>query len=506
MSEPILRLDNIRAGYEDSVVIDGLSLVIEQGEVVCLLGANGAGKTTTMRAVTGLISLQAGTITYDGEDISQMPPHERVTTGICLSPEGRQVFPDLTVMENLALGSFNRRARPNRKESLDRVFTLFPKLGERREQAAGLMSGGEQQMLAIGRALMGQPKLLALDEPSLGLSPKMVSTVFEAVQTIARSGITILLVEQNARAALTVAQRGYVLSAGRVAHEGLAGDLAESESFKRLLSARPSAQSVFAKAAGNVVWPKSGAGEPVLKISGLSKRYGGVAAISGLSLELARGEVLGVIGPNGAGKTTLLNLITGYSVPNEGSILFEGKELRGLAPYEICRLGVARTFQVVRPFAEMTVNENVMTGALFASDKWISAQDAALRAERALDMVGLLHKKNVFGGDLTIGEKKKLELARALATQSKLLLLDEVMSGLTGAEIEAIMDAIERVADFGVTILMIEHLVGVILALADRVLVLNFGRELFQGEPEEVIAHPDVIESYLGRPLEKLRS
>ena len=151
----------------------------------------------------------------------------------------------------------------------------------------------------------------------------------------------------------------------------------------------------------------------MLKVSGLSKRYGDVAAISVLSFELGRGEILGVIGPNGAGKTTLLNLITGYSVPNDGSISFEGKELRGLAPYEICRWR-CRTFQVVRPFAEMTVNDNVMTGALFASDKWISAQDAALRAEQALDMVGLLHKKNVFGGDLTIGEKKKLELARAL--------------------------------------------------------------------------------------------
>jgi branched-chain amino acid transport system ATP-binding protein len=245
---------------------------------------------------------------------------------------------------------------------------------------------------------------------------------------------------------------------------------------------------------------------PVLRVSGLSKRYGGVAAISELSFEVARGEVLGVIGPNGAGKTTLLNLITGYSVPNEGSILLEGKELRGLAPHEICRLGVARTFQVVRPFAEMTVNDNVMTGALFASGKWVSAGDAAARAEQALDMVGLLQKRSVLGGDLTIGEKKKLELARALATQSKLLLLDEVMSGLTGSEIDAIMDAIERVADSGVTILMIEHLVGVILALADRVLVLNFGRELFQGVPEEVIAHPDVIESYLGQPIEKLRS
>jgi branched-chain amino acid transport system ATP-binding protein len=233
MSPPILSLHDIRAGYDDSIVVDGLSLVVEQGEVVCLLGANGAGKTTTMRVVTGLIALRVGKIMYNGEDISQMPPHERVTAGICLSPEGRQVFPDLTVMENLSLGSFNRRARPARKQSLEQVFTLFPKLHERREQAAGLMSGGEQQMLAIGRALMGQPKLLALDEPSLGLSPKMVSTVFEAVQTIARSGITILLVEQNTRAALAIAKRGYVLSAGRVVHEGLAAELAGSETIQK---------------------------------------------------------------------------------------------------------------------------------------------------------------------------------------------------------------------------------------------------------------------------------
>src|SRR6202000_2059669 len=165
--------------------------------------------------------------------VCKMPPHERVTAGICLSPEGRQVFPDLTVMENLSLGSFNRRARPARKQSLDQGFTLFPQLHERRGRAAGLMSGGEQQMLAIGRALMGQPKLLALDEPSLGLSPQMVGTVFAAVQRIPGSAVPILLVKQNARAALTVAQRGYVLSAGRVVHEGLAADLEESESIQK---------------------------------------------------------------------------------------------------------------------------------------------------------------------------------------------------------------------------------------------------------------------------------
>jgi branched-chain amino acid transport system ATP-binding protein len=233
MTTAMLELDAVQAGYNDAIAIESISLKVGQGEVVCLLGANGAGKTTTMRAVTGLIPLLSGTIRYNGEDISRMPPHDRVKAGICLSPEGRQVFPDLTVMENLWLGSFNRRARPNRKQTLEQVLALFPKLYERRDQAAGSMSGGEQQMLAIGRALMGQPKLLALDEPSLGLAPKMVSMVFDSIRTIAKTGITILLVEQNTRAALTIAQRGYVLSAGRVVHEGTATDLSQSEMVQK---------------------------------------------------------------------------------------------------------------------------------------------------------------------------------------------------------------------------------------------------------------------------------
>jgi len=244
----------------------------------------------------------------------------------------------------------------------------------------------------------------------------------------------------------------------------------------------------------------------MLEVKGVSKQFGGLKAISDLSFDIRRGELLGVIGPNGAGKTTLLNLITGYSAPSEGSILFEGRELRGLAPYDVCRLGIGRTFQVVRPFGEMSVADNVMTGALFASKRRISTQEARARADESLEMVGLHVKRDAFAGELTIGEKKKLELARALATRPKLLLLDEVMSGLTGSEIDAVMDVIERVADSGVTILMIEHLVGVILSLTDRVLVLNFGRELFQGLPDEAIAHPDVIESYLGQPLERIET
>lgn len=241
----------------------------------------------------------------------------------------------------------------------------------------------------------------------------------------------------------------------------------------------------------------------MLEVNGLSKNFGGLAAVSDLSLTIRRGEIFGVIGPNGAGKTTLLNLITGYLAASKGSILFEGRELRGLSPSKICHRGIARTFQVVRPFVEMSVIDNVMTGALFAPTRRISMAEARTRAGSALDLVGLLDKRDMLAGELTIGEKKKLELARALATKPRLLFLDEVMAGLAGGEVEVLMDVVERVADSGTTVLMIEHLVGVILALTDRVLVLDFGRELFQGAPEDVVAHPEVINSYLGKPLDQ---
>ncbi len=221
----ILSLSNIRAGYGESLVLDGISLRIDEGEVVCLLGANGAGKTTTTRVICGLVKPWNGQILFEGKDVRAVAAHRRVDLGICLSPEGRQVFPDLTVLENLLLGSFAPRARPHRSKTLEEVFELFPRLKERSAQKAGLMSGGEQQMLAIGRALMGCPRLLMLDEPSLGLGPKIVMDVYAAVAKTAKSGISILIVEQNAEAALSAANRGYVLANGQIATAGNAAEL-----------------------------------------------------------------------------------------------------------------------------------------------------------------------------------------------------------------------------------------------------------------------------------------
>jgi len=221
----LLRLADVRAGYGDSVVLQGLSLEVGEGEAVCLLGPNGAGKTTTTRVVSGLLRPWGGEVRFAGTDVCAVPAHRRVDLGICLSPEGRQVFPNLTVRENLLLGAFARRPRAQRDQTLEEVLTLFPRLRERSRQRAGLMSGGEQQMLAIGRALMGRPRLLMLDEPSLGLAPKIVLEVFATIAKVVQSGISILFVEQNAQAALSVARRGYVLANGVVTAAGSADEL-----------------------------------------------------------------------------------------------------------------------------------------------------------------------------------------------------------------------------------------------------------------------------------------
>ncbi len=214
---PLLRLDSVEAGYGDLVAVRDVSFEVRAGEVVALIGANGAGKTTTLRAITGLLPVRRGRIELDGQRIDGEPSSRIVGRGIAHVPEGRQLFPTMTVRENLELGA---RERATRAATLDTVFTLFPRLREREDQQAGTLSGGEQQMCAIGRGLMARPRLLVLDEPSLGLAPVMVKLIFERLVTINAAGTTVLLVEQNVARALALAHRGYVLENGRVVLEG----------------------------------------------------------------------------------------------------------------------------------------------------------------------------------------------------------------------------------------------------------------------------------------------
>jgi branched-chain amino acid transport system ATP-binding protein len=240
----------------------------------------------------------------------------------------------------------------------------------------------------------------------------------------------------------------------------------------------------------------------VLKISNVSKSFGGIQAIKDVSLDVRPGQFFGIIGANGAGKTTLLNLITGYASVSSGTIEFEGEPIHGLPPYRIAHRGIGRTFQITQPFAEMSVRDNVMTGALFSRNgARRSLKEARAMSEEPLRLVGLTEQAELPAGALTLGGKKKLELARVLATESKLILLDEVMGGLTWNEIEDVMVALRRIHAAGTTIVMIEHVVHVILDLCDHVFVLNFGRELFRGTPQDVVSHPEVIEAYLGKPI-----
>ncbi len=230
----VLELDSVETGYGETQVLWGVSLSVEEGKITVLLGSNGAGKTTTLRVITGLLTPWRGSVLFKGEDISKVPTHKRVAMGVVMVPEGRRLWPELTVYENLELGAYTKRARDKFNESLELVYSLFPRLKERRNQLAGTLSGGEQQMLAIGRALMSVPSVLLLDEPSLGLAPKLVAEIMNVIRKLKEEEkLTVLLVEQNVHMSLQIADYGYVIEQGRITLEGSRDELEASDKIKK---------------------------------------------------------------------------------------------------------------------------------------------------------------------------------------------------------------------------------------------------------------------------------
>ena len=229
----MLKIEDLEVSYGAVQALRGISMEVNDGEIVSLIGANGAGKTTTLHAITGLVPIKSGSVIYDGHDLRKTDPSRIVTMGLAHVPEGRQVFTRMTVAENLAMGAYFRKDKKAIAEDLERVYARFPRLKERAKQLAGTLSGGEQQMLAMGRALMSRPKLLMLDEPSMGLAPILVEQIFKIIQTLHEAGTTILLVEQNAQAALSIADRGYVLETGKIVTSGTGTELLASPEIKK---------------------------------------------------------------------------------------------------------------------------------------------------------------------------------------------------------------------------------------------------------------------------------
>ena len=230
----LLEVKDLKVSYGKIEAIKGISLNVNKGEIVTLVGANGAGKTTLLKTISGILKPSAGVINFEGKDIQGIAPHNRVLEGLCQAPEGRGIFPGMTVLENLEMGKYARKNwKSELKEDLDRIYTLFPRLKERQSQAGGTLSGGEQQMLSIGRALMSRPRLLLLDEPSMGLAPKFIQQIFNIIREIQTQGVSILLVEQNAAQALSCANRAYILETGNIVKEGAGKDLLNDDAIKK---------------------------------------------------------------------------------------------------------------------------------------------------------------------------------------------------------------------------------------------------------------------------------
>ncbi|HET6793209.1 MAG TPA: ATP-binding cassette domain-containing protein, partial [Acidimicrobiales bacterium] len=551
-SEAQLVCRGVDAAYGGVQVLFGVDFEVYKGEMVALLGTNGAGKSTFLKTITGLLDPIGGTIWFKGRDITHTDPMATARLGIMQVPGGRGVFPTLSVAENLRVaGWLYRKDKAYVDRAIEQVIEYFPILRERWNAMAGDMSGGEQQMLSLAQAFIAEPDMLLIDELSLGLAPAVVSKLVDILRRIHAKGTTIILVEQSVNTALELAERAIFMEKGEVRFSGPTAELLDRPDILRAVFLQGAAagqeQAGFGEdGQANGSANGSGAvdttarrrrspaqvrkaaddaanalleGPVVLRTNDLTKRYGGVTAVDGVTFDLHQGQILGFIGPNGAGKTTLFDLISGFAPINGGTVEFMGQDVTEWPAHKRAAAGLGRSFQDARLWPALTVAE-CLAVALHREGEIESALPALLgpprlsdseamvheQVDELIDLMGLGAFRNKFISELSTGSRRIVELAAMLAHRPSVLLLDEPSSGIAQRETEALGPLIRRIRDqLNCSILIIEHDIPLISTLADHLVGLDLGRVVAIGRPTEILSHPHVVESYLGAAADKLK-
>ncbi|HET6951116.1 MAG TPA: MFS transporter [Acidimicrobiales bacterium] len=513
----LLLARDIDVHYDNVQVLFGATLEVDEGEIVAVMGTNGAGKSTLLRAIAGLVQASSGAVVFDGRDMTHTPPNEIAGRGVAVVPGGQGVFTHLSVADNLRLAAWNHRKRAaETKAATERVLDMFPILRDRLDEPAGNLSGGQQQMLTLGMAFIGKPRLLMIDELSLGLAPSVVSQLLEMVRALRDAGTTVILVEQSVNVALTVADRAYFMEKGEVRFEGPTAELLERPDLLRSVFLRAAAAEVEDEAGEAAARSGLREGPPVLEVRDVSRRFGGVRALDGVSFDLRPGEILGFIGPNGAGKTTLFDVISGYTPADTGTIrLRAGGRMVDLhdAPTHVRSWrGLGRSFQDGRLFPGLTVDEAIavaleqhvdvrdpVAATLHLPSVSDSEEKARARVDELIEVLALGAYRDKFVRELSTGTRRVVDLACVLAQRPRVLLLDEPSSGIAQREAEALAPMLRRVRDqLGASLLVIEHDLPLLGSISDRMIALDLGRVVAEGSPTDVIEHPSVVASYLG--------
>ncbi|MEG3586909.1 MAG: MFS transporter [Actinomycetota bacterium] len=511
----LLLTRDVQVSYDKVKVLFGIDIDIGEGEIVALLGTNGAGKSTLLKAISGVTEAERGAIVLDGRDITHAPSNEIAALGVAQLPGGHAIFPSLTVKENIEASQWLATSDEGIVAiEVEESLRLFPEIQERWNEPAANLSGGQQQMLGLAMALHSAPKVLMIDELSLGLAPAVVERLLPVIKRIAESGTAVIVVEQSVNLALTIADRAYFMEKGQIRFSGSTKDLLERPDLLR---------SVFLSQVDASPMRTTELLEPTSKVTlhadALTRRFGGIQAVSSVTFSVKEKEIVGVMGPNGAGKTTLFDLLSGFVPINSGTVQLQNRDITTSSSAERARFGLGRSFQDARLFPSLTVSETIavalerftasrdpISAALhlprsYESEKRVSSQVAEL-----IGVMGLSAYQNKFIGELSTGTRRMVDLACVIAHRPLVVLLDEPSSGIAQKEAEALIPVLRRIRDeMGSSLVVIEHDIGLLSEISDRFIALDQGSVIARGTPEEVLNDPLVISSYLGTSKATIR-